>query len=1071
MLRGKVSRSGQWLRQPRSSTSESDAARVKARNGWPSQETGQRNTHGQPMPGLAGEKHLGFGGAALMTSTAAKRIVCFVARMYDKRAYCAGVAILALTLVALFGNAASLRAANTSEAEKARAAKADYLFHASIDRTTLEEKFDGYEAISGSTDVPQQQAPAPTIDHIEFIGNRRVRTDTLKARIFSREGDPYNEETLRRDFQALWNTQFFEDVKLQVEDSPNKENSKVIIFEVKERPVIRRIRYDGIHSISESDILDRFKEKKVGLTVESQFDPTRIKKAEVVLKELLGEHGRQFAKVTPQYEKIASSNAVILVFKIEEGPKVKVGKIIFTGNHAFSDRKLIRAMKHDRPYAIPLYITEINVMSKTYDHDKLLEDLEVGIRGLYQDNGYFKVLVKDPVLENIDTNDWRWGIPVVAGRSPGKAVNITIPIEEGERYNMGVLKIVSADPDKALSLKVDALKGVFPLHSGDVFSAAKIRKVMEDYTKIYGQYGFIDFVPQPDTEIDEKNKLINITMKFDEGKQYYVRRIDFSGNTTTRDKVIRRELLIDEGQLFDKHRWELSILRLNQLDYFDKLEADKAAEIKRNQKDGTVDLLLKLKEKGKQSIGLQGGVSGLAGGFIGLTYQTNNFLGLGETLTLSAQVGQYQRNLSFGFTEPYLFDRPISSGFTIFSSLYKFDQAQQAATLTGQAVSINPQYIQNYNQNSTGFTSFASYPLPHRAFTRVSLTYGLTHTNISTYNASSELLFTQLQYRSIAGPSALNGILASTITGSMTYNTINNPINATSGKSYYISMAFTGGPLGGNVNTFTSTGEYKFFHPINHRRNAIGIRFLGAFTTGYGGKEVPPYSRFYMGGENDLRGFDIRAISPVTFIPSTVTQTVSIAPGVAFNVRTLVNSITFPGGDTQGVTNLEYRIPILGPVAMSLFADIGTDGIMRPSALRLDPTGVDNINAYFPLANQQEQLKIASGTNFKLRASTGVEFIVNLPIVQAPFRIYYAYNPLRLHQTIYAPLAQINEAQLAQTCANLGLLNPLNPFDPTNPYKSCAPEVLTAIQPLFHPSGLHYFEPATTFRFTVSRTF
>src|SRR5208337_71990 len=132
---------------------------------------------------------------------------------------------------------------------------------------------------------------------------------------------------------------------------------------------------------------------------------------------------------------------------------------------------------------------------------------------------------------------------------------------------------------------------------------------------------------------------------FDEGKQYYVRRIEFSGNTTTRDKVIRRELLIDEGQLFNKRAWEISILRLNQLNYFDKIEAEKNVELKRDTKNGTVDILLKLKEKGKQSIGLQGGISGLAGGFIGLTYQTNNFLGLGETLTLSAQVGQYQRNL------------------------------------------------------------------------------------------------------------------------------------------------------------------------------------------------------------------------------------------------------------------------------------------------------------------------------------------------------------------------------------------------------------------------------------------
>ena len=1004
---------------------------------------------------------------------AANRKVCVFSGMNLARSVRAGVPWRRLLLLSLLSCVAPafIQAGGSRLEEKASAEPEHYLFHANLDVNSLTEKIDDFTA-------QQSGGAAPTggnfvIDRIEFTGNRRIRTDTLKARIFSRDGDPYNEETLRRDFQALWNTQFFEDVKLRVEESPTKPNGKVIVFEVTERPVIRRIRYDGIHSISESDILDRFKEKKVGLTVESQFDPTRIKKAEVVLRDLLGEHGRQFAKVTPQYERIASSNAVILVFKIEEGPKVKVGQIQFTGNHAFSRRKLIRAMHNDRPYQIPLKITEINVMSKTYDHDKLIEDIEVGIRGLYQDNGYFKVLVKDPILENIDTTGWRLGVPVVMGRSSGKAVNITIPIEEGEKYTMGTLRIASSDPDKALSLKVEALKGAFPLKQGEVFSTAKIRKALEDYTKIYGQYGFIDFVPTPETDIDEPAKRIDVTMKFDEGKQYYVRRIDFSGNTTTRDKVIRRQLLIDEGQLFNKRAWELSVLRINQLDYFDKLDPDKAVEIKRNQKQGTVDLLLKLKEKGKQSIGLQGGVSGLAGGFIGLTYQTNNFLGLGETLTLSAQIGQYQRNLMFGFTEPYLFDRPISSGFTVFSTLYKFNQAQQAAQLTGQQVSINPQFIQDYNQNSTGFTTFANYALKKHVFTRVGLTYGLTRTNISTFNQSSALLFESLQFGSLAGPSALNGIIASTVTGTISYNTIDNPINATHGKSYFYSLSFTGGPIGGNVNTITNTGEFKYFHPVNHRRNAVGVRFLGGFTTGYGGKEIPPYSRFYLGGENDLRGFDIRAVSPVTYIPNTVNQTISVS-GASFNVPVLLKTITFPGGDTQGVINLEYRIPIAGPVAMSLFNDIGTVGTLRKGGLQLAPSGIDNINQMFPLANQQAQLQIAPGTNFKLRDSAGIEFIVNLPIVQAPFRIYYSYNPLRIHQTLYAPNAQINGINLSRQCIASGQTNPITPIDPNNLSNwqgICSPAVVLAMQPIFAPSGLNYFEPKTTFRFTVSRTF
>jgi outer membrane protein insertion porin family len=925
---------------------------------------------------------------------------------------------------------------------------------------------------------PQNPSLQPAvIERIEFIGNRRVRNDTLKARIFSRENDAYNEETLRRDFQALWNTQFFEDVKLRVENSPDRANARIIIFEVKERPIIRRIRYENIHSVSESDILDRFKERKVGLTVESQFDPTKIKKAEVVIKELLGEHGRQFATVTPQYERIASSNAVILIFKVNEGPKVKVGKIKFNGNHAFSDRKLIRAMRHDRPYQIPLYITEINVMHKTYDRDKLNEDLEVGIRGLYQDNGYFRALVKEPILENIDTRNNRMGMPLpVMGRSDGKAVNITIPIEEGPRYKMGTLKIVSADPDKALSLKVDALKGAFPIKQGDILNVSKLRKAMKDYTSIYGEYGFIDFTPEPDFDIDDANKIINLTLKFDEQKQYYVRRIDFSGNTTTRDKVIRRELLIDEGQLFNKRAWEMSILRLNQLDYFDRIEEDKAVEIKRNTKDGTVDLNLKVHEKGKQSIGLQGGVSGLAGGFIGLTYQTNNFLGLGETLTFSAQFGSLQRIFQFGFTEPYLFDRPISTGFTVFSSRYSFDQAKQESLLLGQPVSINPQFIQNYNQDSTGFTAFASYPIKRFSFLRVGLTYGLSRTNITAFNDASRLLFQSIQYRSFAGPSALEGIVSSTITPTLQYNTVDNPQEPTRGKSIFYSLAFTGGPIGGNVNTITNVIEWKKFKQVNKKRNVLGFHAQAAYIVGYGGKEIPPYNRFYMGGEQDLRGYDIRSISPVTFIPTQSTQVISYADPLSggalrsIAVPVLTYSATLPGGDLQGFGNVEYRIPIVGPVQAVLFFDGGTNGIVKRDGLQLNNTALSNdctviplsLTCAFPTAKLSANLPIQSGTNFRLRGSTGIEFVVRLPIVQAPFRIYYAYNVHRLHQTITAqqPFIEPSEIQF--------LKNTLDQIDP-NIFKFQVVPQINAIQN--NPGQLNYFEPKTTFRFTVSRTF
>src|SRR5258708_2665397 len=173
-------------------------------------------------------------------------------------------------------------------------------------------------------------------------------------------------------------------------------------------------------------------------------------------------------------------------------------------------------------------------------------------------------------------------------------------------------------------------------------------------------------VREPDMKRVPGTDKIDLTLNVDEGKQFFVRRVDFSGNTTTRDKVIRRELLIDEGDMFSTRLWELSILRLNQLGYFEALKEAEAAEIKRDTRTNTVDITLKVKERGKNSVQLSGGVSGIAGSFVSFGYSTNNFLGLGETLGISSQLGDRVRDVTLSFTEPYLFDRPIQTGFTVY---------------------------------------------------------------------------------------------------------------------------------------------------------------------------------------------------------------------------------------------------------------------------------------------------------------------------------------------------------------------------------------------------------------------
>ncbi|MFZ3190918.1 MAG: POTRA domain-containing protein, partial [Candidatus Sulfotelmatobacter sp.] len=285
-------------------------------------------------------------------------------------------------------------------------------------------------------------AQTDVISEIGVTGNRRIPSETVKARIFTHPGDIYDTAALERDFNALWNTGYFEDIRFSREQSPKGWR---LIIQVKEKPTIREINYVGLSSVSTSDVLDRFKEAKVGLSVESQYDPTKLKKAEVTIKGLLAEHGRQFSTIRTEIRQIPPA-AVGITFVIKEGPKVKVGKIKFEGNKNVKTRVLRYAMKNLRPIGIPHSIFLENLFARTYDATKLDEDTE-RVRNEYQNRGYFKVIVNEPKTQIHDTGHKGPRIPLLQS-GPGKAVDITLPIEEGDRYTLGS---ISFKNNKAVS--------------------------------------------------------------------------------------------------------------------------------------------------------------------------------------------------------------------------------------------------------------------------------------------------------------------------------------------------------------------------------------------------------------------------------------------------------------------------------------------------------------------------------------------------------------------------------------------------------------------------------------------
>jgi outer membrane protein insertion porin family len=864
-------------------------------------------------------------------------------------------------------------------------------------------------------------AQQPIVSQIRVIGNRQIPKETILARMFSHINDTYDPLTVERDFNSLWNTGYFENVYIEKEDSPK---GVILDVYVTEKATIREIVYKGLNSVTESDVLDRFKKEKVGISVESKFDEARMAHAIAVLKELEAEHGHQFATIRPDIKRIPPAS-VQINFIIKEGPKVKVGNIKFTGNEHVSSRVLRESMKNLRPIGIPKSIFLENIFARTYDASKLEEDSE-RVRQAYQDRGYFRASVGDPKTHLRNES----GLSLFTFRpKKGKVIDILMPIEEGGRYRLGT---ITFSGNKAVT-NTRALRAQFAEKDGEWFNRTAFAKGLQNLQKAYGTLGYINFVAIPTPSIDEAKKTVSFNVDIDEGKPFYVSRIEFQGNTVTRDFVIRRELALEEGQIYNSHLWELSILRLNQLDYFNPLKVDQDSETHQNAEAGTVDLLLKVQEKGKNSIGLNGGVSGLGGSFLGLNYQTNNFLGLGETLSLAANVGEVQRNVRFGFNEPYVRNRPLNLGFQIFNTKYDYNATKNYKLAGGNPDNLSTatqSLLQKYNQASTGFSVSGSYPLPHRSFKRIGVTYTLNRSTISTFSAASSTFFQTLAFRSgIQGQNALDGIVSSMLGFSFLENKLDASYQPHNGHE--ISALFQVAGLFGNVRYISPVVEYRSFHPIKglrfnkEGRNVFGIRLQGSYIRGISGDVAPPFNRFYSGGESDIRGFDIRSATPYGFVPTRVLFNLTNPDGStvprdptnpslgAIQVPLPVYGIASIGGDVNFVANMQYTIPIYArTVAFVLFNDFGMNMATNVSQLRQSPEGAATLDAplygcpnYSNGACQggvpikfSRTINPIDGTNYVPRDSIGAELDVMAPIINAPFRLYYAFNPLRLEK-------------------------------------------------------------------------
>src|ERR1043166_5943818 len=836
-------------------------------------------------------------------------------------------------------------------------------------------------ATPGRVTAQQNPSQQRVVENVDIIGNRRLRKDDILYYVQTRQGDVFNAAQVERDLQAILALGFFDKVQTRVTTEEGPRGGVIVTFYVVELPIIRDIQFEGLHSVPESDVLKTFRERRVGVSKEAILDPVKLKAAERVVKELLAAKGHPNATVNASVEQVSATSSAI-TFNVEEGDRVRVGEIQFESK-VFKSGTLRSQMKLVKEAGLFSRIREQDILHR----EKLDYDLHL-VDNYMRSKGYLQARHGEPRIEGLGRHHTGFPIlPLPFLSSTDETLRITVPITEGRLYRVGDLKI---EGNSIFSEQL--IKGFIGLNKGDVANGKAISKALYDnLKKAYGAQGFIQYTAeiQPTFKDNPQNQdegIADFLITIDEGKQFTLRRLEFTGNTFTRDNVLRREVLINEGDIYNQSLFEYSVVRLNQLGYFNPIDKDKDADFRTNEEEALVDVTVKVSEKGRQEISFNGGVSGIGGSFFGLHYSTNNLFGRGEVLSLDLAAGNRQRSFSFSFTEPYVKNRPITGGFTIFAYSQQFfgegtflstnvNAIQGASGSTFDFFNTNEENL--FTRKSFGASIFASAPLsefyrkrPFTQFSRVGLSYQLSQSSVedpkvnTTGNANQ---FIPVVY-------AQPNIITSRATGTFVYDTRNANIDPTRGRSLSVSVGLAG--LGGDVRTYQPALEYTQFFPMRNKKSenpqVFGFRIIagtvGSFATTDKVKNanslafiegVPIYERYFLGDEFTIRGYNVRSISPVTPLDSFVSSrnvvfatnlagTPNVVPlpaalsaigtftgSTGSNVVQLQRVYTATGGDSQVLGNFEYRIPIVGhPVQAAMFVDVGSSFNLRSKTVQ-----------------------------------------------------------------------------------------------------------------------------------------
>ena len=768
-----------------------------------------------------------------------------------------------------------------------------------------------------------------SVESVQIRNNRYIPADTLLYYIATKPGDRFDEERLQEDFRRLWDTGFLEDLILHVDEGTS---GKIVTFQVDERKRIQFIDYRGSKALSNTAIEEELKKKEVALRIDTFFDLGRARRVEAVIEQMLREKGRPFGKVKHELKPVGSGG-VQVTFNIEDGTKIRVAQIDFVGNTVFEDSKLRGAMKNIKESRFDNFSW---LSGKTTFTEEKWHDPQEGDRrrleDFYLNNGYVTANVGEPKISYYDGKSF-WL------RRPVKWMRIEVPVTEGDQYRVG-----KVDFEGLTVFKAEGVRTLFKLPEGGIYREARIKKGYEKLRELYGSQGYFQWHGFTKRKPDPDRKVVDVTLALEEDKRYYVGKITFTGNDVTRDKVIRREVYLNEGDVFNTEALKLSIRRVNQLGYFKPMEGPPEISPSPEGED-KMDVTFKVEEQNRNQFTFGAGVSGIEGTFVNASFQTSNFLGAGETFQISAQSGARTKNYQLAVTEPYLFDRPITAGIDIYKRRIEYNAVEIAESSV----------FQGYIDDRTGISLTSGLPIGRRGWTRLFANYAYEIVKIENREISEDEALDPT--RPFVG--AVNPLFfeeegrrhESRLSPSLVHNTVDNPYAPRSGKKLSLTMAAAGGPLGGSMDYIKPTAEIVWYLP-HTRKTALGLRAETAWIAPFGetaeikpetGRDrLPFWQRYYLmlGGETTIRGFEPRSVGPFD------------------------NGV--PVANKYMLFNAEYYFDLSPMMRTLVFFDAGK------SYRKGEPF---DLKGYY--------------------TSTGVEVRFIMPVLNVPFRLIYAVNPSR----------------------------------------------------------------------------